>query len=80
VRSFGNVRIEPRWNFALRCAGIIRPHVPHVRANVHPIRAWKRQPRAGIVAQTCAAHVHRLARKKMHVQETCTARNKRGQR
>ena len=80
VRSCGNVRIERRWNFALCCAGIIRPHVPHVWAHVQPIRAEKRQPRAGIVAQTCAAHVHQLAREKMHVQETCAARNQRGQK
>ena len=56
------------------------PHVPHMRAHVQPIRAEKRQPRGGIVAQTCAAHVHRLTRKKMHVQETCAARNQRGQK
>ena len=39
-------------------------HVPQVHAHVQPIRAEKRQPRAGIVAQTCAANVHRLTRGK----------------
>ena len=74
-----NRRIELRKNCRTSLCGN-NPHVPHVRAHVQPIRAEKRQPRAGIVAQTCAAHVHRLAREKMHVQETCAARNKRNRK
>ena len=75
VRPFWRTRAKLRqctYRAALEIRSSLcgnNPHVPHVRTHVHPIRAGKRQ--------TCAAHVHRLARVKMHVQETCAARNKR---
>ena len=56
------------------------PHVRYVRAHVHPIRAEKMQLRAG----NCRANVRgtrtSIDARKMHVQETCAARNKRNRK
>ena len=46
-----NRHIEPRNNCRSSLCGN-KPHVPHVRAHVHPIRAGKRQPRGN-----CRANV-----------------------